>query len=107
MANKSIEFISCLDAAVLSRCDLINAATHREKSYEYALNSTGCWWEFGHEVFNNFDIWKTHPELLRYTQPVDKEANVCGLCPLKWHIIVSKIFKANSNVSLEIEDFLT
>ena len=53
---KNMEFWSCLSAAVLSRYNLINATTHRETSCGYALNSIGCWWDFGREVFNNFDM---------------------------------------------------
>ena len=38
---------------------------------------------------------------------MDKETEVCYLCPTKRHIIVDKIFEINSNhVSLEIEHSL-
>ena len=53
-------------------------------------------------------ICKTHPELLKYIQSVDKETKVCNLSPLKRHSMVTKIFEVNSNnISLEIEHFLT
>ena len=52
---------------------------------------------FRRKVFKDFDISKTHPDLLRYMQSVDKRTKVCDLCPLKRDIIAPKIFEVNSN----------
>ena len=52
---------------------------------------------FGREVFKDFDISKTHPDLSRYMQSVDKGTKVCDLCPLKRHIVAPRIFEVSSN----------
>ena len=55
MSDKNMEFVSCLSAASLSRYKLINETTHKE-TCGYSLNPIGCWWEFEHEISNNFDV---------------------------------------------------